>query len=189
MDNAITPERGAGWVRAWLLLIALMVYAMILVGGATRLTDSGLSITEWKPITGAIPPLSADHWAEEFQKYREYTAEYQLQNKGMSLEEFKFIYWWEWGHRLLGRLIGVVFILPFLVFWAMGFTTPKLRLRLWGLFALGGLQGFIGWWMVSSGVGDTTRLDVCALSSHDPFHARLSHYWRLYLGVAGSERD
>ena len=158
--KGIRPEHGAGAVRAWLLVIAALVYAMILVGGVTRLTDSGLSITEWKPVTGAIPPLNGEDWASEFEKYKTQTDEYKLQNKGMSLSEFKFIYYWEWGHRLLGRLVGVVFLIPFLAFWAMGYTTPKLRRRLWALFALGGLQGFIGWWMVSSGVGDTSRVDV-----------------------------
>ena len=162
LSISVIPDKGAGAVRIWLLIVAAMVYGMILIGGATRLTDSGLSITEWKPITGALPPLSAEHWAEEFNKYREFTAEYRLQNKGMSLDEFKVIYWWEWGHRLLGRLVGVVFLAPFLVFWALGCTTPKLRRRLWGLFALGGLQGAIGWWMVSSGVGDTDLTDVAA---------------------------
>lgn len=158
--SGLIPPKGTGAVRAWLLIIAAMVYAMILVGGATRLTDSGLSITEWKPVTGALPPISAEHWDEEFDKYRAATAEYRLQNKGMSLAEFKQIYWWEWGHRLLGRLVGLVFLLPFLAFWALGWTTPKLRRRLWALFFLGGLQGAIGWWMVSSGVGETDRVDV-----------------------------
>ena len=156
----LRPVRGAEAVRIWLLVIAAFVYAMILVGGATRLTDSGLSITEWKPVTGVLPPLDAEAWAEEFQKYKDLTAEYALQNKGMSLAEFKQIFWWEWGHRLLGRFVGVVFLLPFLAFWALGWTTAGLRTRLWGVFALGGLQGFIGWWMGSSGVGGTTRVDV-----------------------------
>ncbi|MBI1339701.1 heme A synthase [bacterium] len=152
--------RGAAAVRVWLLVIALLVYAMILVGGATRLTDSGLSITEWKPITGAVPPLSDADWMSEFDKYRSQTAEYRDQNAGMSLAEFQYIYWWEWGHRQLGRLIGVVFLIPFAVFWLRGFLTPALRGRLLILFSLGGLQAAIGWWMVSSGVGDTDRLDV-----------------------------
>jgi heme a synthase len=133
---------------------------MIAVGGLTRLTDSGLSITEWRPVTGALPPMSAEAWDAEFQKYRE-IPEYQLQNKGMSLEEFKVIYWWEWGHRQLGRLIGLV--------WAGGLHRLCGRAadpdRLDGaallLGALGGLQGAIGWWMVSSGLsGD--RVDVAS---------------------------
>jgi cytochrome c oxidase assembly protein subunit 15 len=156
----LTPQRGARAVRLWLLGIALMVYAMILVGGATRLTDSGLSITEWRPVTGVLPPFSEAEWRAEFEKYRQGTAEYRLQNAGMSLDEFKPIYWWEWGHRLLGRVIGVAFLLPLLAFWALGWTTARLRARLFLLFALGGLQGFVGWWMVASGVGDTDRVDV-----------------------------
>ena len=161
-DDPIRAETGVNAVRLWLLLIALLVYAMILVGGATRLTDSGLSITEWKPVTGALPPLSDSDWVSEFEKYRADTAEYRLQNHGMSMEEFKFIYWWEWGHRLLGRIVGVAFLFPFLAFWALGWTTPRLRKRLCALFLLGGLQGAIGWWMVASGVGDTDRVDVAA---------------------------
>lgn len=160
VEAPLAPPRGAGAVRAWLIVIAAMVYAMILVGGATRLTDSGLSITEWRPITGALPPLSDADWAVEFEKYRTSTAEYRDQNAGMSLEAFKVIYWWEWGHRQLGRLIGVVFLLPFAWFWARGCTTPALRTRLFVLLGLGGLQAAIGWWMVSSGVGDTDLVDV-----------------------------
>lgn len=143
-------------VGAWLLVVAVLVVVMILVGGATRLTDSGLSITEWRPVTGAIPPLSQADWAQEFAKYQA-TTEYQVQNQGMSLSDFQTIYWWEWGHRLLGRLIGLVYALPFLVFWLMG----RLQGRFWAclsLLALGGLQGFVGWWMVQSGL--TERLDV-----------------------------
>ena len=161
-STEIRPERGAGAVRLWLLAIAALVYAMVLVGGATRLTDSGLSITEWRPVTGAIPPLDAADWQAEFDKYKVGTAEYRYVNEGMTLSEFKSIYWWEWAHRLLGRLIGIAFLLPMLAFWALGWTTPRLRRRLWGLFGLGGLQGFVGWWMVSSGVGDTTLVDVAA---------------------------
>ena len=141
----------------WLLVIAAMVSAMILVGGATRLTDSGLSITEWRPVTGAVPPLTEAGWQRELELYRS-TTEYQMQNRGMSLSEFQFIYWWEWGHRFLGRMIGLVFALPLLFFWVRGMIPDRLKLPLLGLFALGGLQGAIGWWMVSSGLVD--RLDV-----------------------------
>ncbi|MBR9826319.1 MAG: heme A synthase [Alphaproteobacteria bacterium] len=144
-------------VSTWLFIVAGFICLMILIGGATRLTDSGLSITEWKPISGAIPPITAQDWAEEFDLYRE-TTEYQEQNRGMSLEEFQFIFWWEWGHRQLGRLIGLVFAVPMLFFWLRGDLTARLKPRLLGLFALGGLQGAIGWWMVASGLVD--RLDV-----------------------------
>src|SRR5690554_5330932 len=127
------PDRG---VAAWLFAICALVAAMILVGGATRLTDSGLSITEWDFVKGVTPPATAERWAEEFALYQR-TTEYQQQNRGMSLAEFQSIYWWEWGHRFLGKLIGVVFALPFLFFWLTG----RLKGRFWpvlGLFALGG---------------------------------------------------
>jgi cytochrome c oxidase assembly protein subunit 15 len=149
--------RAAGWIKGWLIVVALLVYLMVLVGGATRLTDSGLSIVEWKPVTGVVPPFSEADWQGELEKYRS-TTEYQLQNRGMSLDEFKVIYLWEWGHRVLGRLIGLAFALPALAFWALGWTTPKLRRRAGVLFLLGGLQGAVGWWMVYSGLSG--RLDV-----------------------------
>ena len=155
---AISPD-AARWMRIWLIVIGLMVYAMILIGGATRLTDSGLSITEWEPIKGALPPLSEAAWHTEFDKYRG-TAEYQLQNKGMSLAEFQYIYWWEWAHRLFGRLIGLVAVGGFVWFAVKRWMTRDLALKFIGLIALGGLQGAIGWWMVSSGIGETTRVDV-----------------------------
>ncbi|MFP4518277.1 MAG: COX15/CtaA family protein [Oceanicaulis sp.] len=141
----------------WLVIVSAFVCAMILVGGATRLTDSGLSITEWRPVTGAIPPLTAQGWETELEKYRQ-IPEYQEQNRGMSMSEFQFIYWWEWGHRQLGRTLGLVYFIPFVFFLAKGIAPKRLRPRLWILFALGGLQGAIGWWMVSSGL--TERLDV-----------------------------
>lgn len=144
-------------VRLWLYVMAVLVAAMVFVGGATRLTDSGLSITEWKPITGAIPPLSQADWYQEFEKYKQ-IPEYHYVNKGMSLAQFKTIYWWEWGHRFLGRFMGVAFLLPFLCFAFMGrigrSDYPKMAL----LFLLGGLQGAIGWWMVASGL--INRVDV-----------------------------
>ncbi|MEL7452398.1 MAG: COX15/CtaA family protein [Pseudomonadota bacterium] len=147
------------WIRGWLIVIGLMVYAMILIGGATRLTDSGLSITEWSPLRGALPPMGEAAWAELFEKYKT-TSEYKLQNRGMSLAEFQYIFWWEWGHRLFGRLIGLVAIAGFVLFWARGWLSRALSLRLLLLISLGGLQGFIGWWMVASGIGETARVDV-----------------------------
>lgn len=151
----IWPPRDR-WVGAWLLVVAAFVVAMILVGGATRLTDSGLSITEWDLAKGLVPPLSDARWAEEFQLYQR-TMEYQTQNFGMTLSEFKQIYWWEWGHRFLGKVIGVVFALPALFFLVTG--RLRGRFRVTGLlFLLGATQGAIGWWMVTSGLFD--RLDV-----------------------------
>ncbi|MFN3214726.1 MAG: COX15/CtaA family protein [Henriciella sp.] len=158
MPDATSPI-AARWIQRWLIVIGLMVYAMILIGGATRLTDSGLSITEWAPIKGALPPLSEAAWLSEFEKYKA-TAEFQQQNYNMTLSEFQFIYWWEWGHRLFGRLIGLVAIGGFIWFAAMRWLSKKWAARLGVLIALGGLQGFIGWWMVASGVGETDRLDV-----------------------------
>ena len=158
MPDATSPV-AARWMQRWLILIGLMVYAMILIGGATRLTDSGLSITEWAPIKGSLPPLSEVAWLSEFEKYKT-TAEFQQQNYNMTMAEFQFIYWWEWGHRLFGRLIGLVAIGGFLWFAAMRWMSKKWAMRLGILIALGGLQGFIGWWMVASGIGETDRLDV-----------------------------
>lgn len=138
-------------VRTWLYVLAALVIAMVAVGGATRLTGSGLSITEWKPVTGAIPPLTEQAWMAEFEKYRQ-ISQYELVNKGMTLSEFKFIYAWEWGHRQLGRLIGLVFFLPLLFFWLRGTIKGRLVLTLLGIGALGGLQGAVGWIMVASGL-------------------------------------
>jgi cytochrome c oxidase assembly protein subunit 15 len=144
-------------IRLWLWAMAALVVLMVLVGGATRLTDSGLSIVEWRPVTGTLPPLSEADWNAEFAKYRT-SSEYELVNKGMTLDAFKRIYWWEWGHRLLGRLIGIAFVLPLLFFHLRGWVPPRLKWRLWLILALGGLQGAIGWWMVASGL--VGRVDV-----------------------------
>ena len=156
-DGAPTKAHHAKALRLWLGGLALLLVAMILVGGATRLTDSGLSITEWKPVTGVIPPLSDSAWQEAFDAYRK-IPEYLELKRGMSLDQFKTIYWWEWGHRFLGRLIGVAFLLPFLAFWIVGYIPRALLPRLAGLFVLGGLQGTVGWYMVKSGL--VTRVDV-----------------------------
>lgn len=151
-----TPERLRP-VRIWLYAVALLVLMMVALGGITRLTDSGLAITTWQPISGTIPPLSPADWVAEFSAYQA-IPEYQLQNRGMTLEEFKLIYWWEWAHRFLGRVIGVAFAVPFLVFLAQRRFSWRLAGPLAALFVLGGLQGAIGWWMVSSGL--TQRVDV-----------------------------
>jgi cytochrome c oxidase assembly protein subunit 15 len=160
------PKGARRGIRLWLVALFLLVATMIAVGGLTRLTDSGLSITEWRPVTGALPPMNAEAWDEEFQKYRA-IPEYQLQNKGMSLEEFKVIYWWEWGHRQLGRVIGLVWAVGFIGFAVARQIPPGWTGRLLLLGALGGLQGAIGWWMVSSGLGGQ-RLDVASyrLATH-----------------------
>jgi cytochrome c oxidase assembly protein subunit 15 len=152
-------------VRIWLWIVAAMVVAMVLVGGATRLTESGLSITEWKPVTGALPPLSTSAWEGEFAKYRE-IPQYKEVNRGMSLSEFKTIYFWEWGHRLLGRLIGIVFAVPLLVFWWRGNLTREFAPKLVVLFLLGGLQGAIGWWMVASGLTERVSVAPYRLAVH-----------------------
>ena len=144
-------------VRTWLWCVAALVFLMVLVGGATRLTDSGLSITEWRPITGIVPPLTTQGWEAELEKYRQ-IPEYQRINRGMSMAEFQFIYWWEWGHRFLGRIIGFAFVVPLIWFAARKALPPGAMPKLIGLLALGGLQGFIGWWMVASGL--TERVDV-----------------------------
>jgi cytochrome c oxidase assembly protein subunit 15 len=152
-------------IANWLLAVASLVFLMVVVGGITRLTESGLSITEWKPITGVIPPLTEADWQEAFRKYQQ-IPEYQLINQGMSLAQFKFIFFWEWVHRLLGRVIGLAFAVPLLWF-AMQRAIPKgYGLRLVALLALGGLQGAIGWWMVASGLVDRTDVSHYRLATH-----------------------
>ncbi len=147
------PDQAAAMarLRLWLAIMALLVFAMVLVGGTTRLTDSGLSITEWRPFMGAMPPLSDAAWAIEFEKYRQ-IPQYQLLNKGMSLGEFKFIYWWEWGHRQFGRFIGFAWFVPLLWFAWKGTVRGRLLVTLAVIGALGGLQAGIGWLMVHSGL-------------------------------------
>jgi heme a synthase len=155
-----------GAIRLWLMLLFALVMVMIAVGGLTRLTDSGLSITEWKPFAGAMPPLDGATWASEFEKYRA-SPEYLLQNKGMSLTEFQFIYWWEWGHRQLGRVIGLVWALGFVGFLVSRKIPSGWTGRLLLIGALGGLQGAIGWWMVASGLtGDAVDVKSYRLATH-----------------------
>jgi len=152
-------------VGAWLWCVAALVFAMVLVGGATRLTQSGLSIVEWQPVTGVVPPLDAADWQAAFEKYQA-IPQYQRVNRGMSLGEFKTIYWWEWGHRLLGRLIGVVFLVPFLWFLWRGWVDRRLGLALGGIFALGAVQGAVGWWMVASGLTERVSVSQYRLAFH-----------------------
>lgn len=149
--KAFARPRGDVLVRAWLIGLALLVVLMVAVGGATRLTGSGLSITEWRPVTGAIPPLTDQAWLEAFAKYRQ-IPQYELLNSGLTLAEFKFIYWWEWSHRQLGRLIGLVFFVPLVWFWLKGRLRGKLAAALLGIGCLGALQGAVGWIMVASGL-------------------------------------
>ena len=157
--------RDRALVRRWLYSVLAVLLVLVLVGGATRLTDSGLSITEWKPIHGTIPPLNATQWEEEFAKYRE-IPEYQYVNKGMSLAEFKVIYWWEWGHRFLARAVGLLFALPLAWFWFTGRLERVLKPRLLALLALGGSQGAVGWWMVASGLTERTDVSQYRLAVH-----------------------
>lgn len=152
-------------VAVWLLAVAVLVLAMVVVGGATRLTDSGLSITEWKPVTGAIPPMGEEAWRTEFAKYQQ-IPQYQQVNRGMSLAAFKTIYWWEWAHRLLGRLVGAAFAIPFVVFLIRREIPRRLIWRCGALLALGGLQGLVGWWMVASGLAGRVSVAPERLATH-----------------------
>ncbi len=152
-------------VRAWLFAVAALLVGMIVLGGATRLTQSGLSITEWKPIHGVIPPLSDTEWQEEFAKYQQ-IPEYQVLNRGMSLDGFKTLFWWEWSHRLLGRLIGFAVALPLVFFWVTGRIERRLVPRIVALLVLGGLQGALGWWMVASGLAVRTDVSQYRLAAH-----------------------
>jgi len=145
--------------------VAGLVFAMVLVGGATRLTESGLSIVEWKPVTGAIPPVGEAEWQAQFAKYKT-IPQYERLNRGMTLDEFKVIYWWEWGHRLLGRLIGAAFLLPFLWFLWRRSIDLRLGLALAGIFALGAVQGVVGWWMVASGLTERVSVSQYRLAFH-----------------------
>ena len=152
-------------VRAWLFSVAALIAIMVLVGGATRLTESGLSIVEWKPVTGALPPLDQAQWEQAFEAYRQ-IPQYRQLNAGMTLSEFKTIFWWEWSHRLLGRVIGVVYLLPFLYFLWRGGMGSELKRRLWLIFGLGALQGAVGWWMVASGLSERIEVSQYRLATH-----------------------
>jgi cytochrome c oxidase assembly protein subunit 15 len=152
-------------VAVWLFATAALVFGLVIVGGATRLTGSGLSITEWKPLRGVIPPLSAADWADEFQRYQA-TFQYRSLNAGMTLAAFKGIYWWEWTHRLLARVVGFVFFAPLAVFLALRQLPRRLIWRCVVLFALGGLQGLVGWWMVVSGLEGRIAVAPERLATH-----------------------
>ena len=163
--DVVREDRNRRAVRYWLGFVLLALFCLVLVGGATRLTNSGLSITEWKPIHGVVPPLNAAEWQEEFELYQRIPQATEL-NKGMTVEEFKTIFWWEWAHRLIARGIGVIFALPLLFFWATGRVERRLRWPLVGILALGGFQGAIGWWMVSSGLSARTDVSQYRLATH-----------------------
>lgn len=160
--TSMPVRRAVGW---WLLAIALLVAAMVTLGGLTRLTGSGLSITEWKPISGVIPPLSEQAWQAEFTNYQK-IPQYWRENRGMTLAEFKGIFWWEWAHRLLGRLVGVAFFLPFVGFAVAGAIPRRDWPRMVLLFGLGGLQGAVGWWMVQSGLETRVAVSQYRLAIH-----------------------
>jgi len=156
---------GNGPIRWWLIALAALIAIMVLVGGATRLTESGLSIVEWKPVAGTLPPLTEAEWAQVFEGYKA-IPQYREFNAGMSLAEFKIIFWWEWSHRLLGRVIGVVYLLPFLWFLWRGVLNAELKRRLWLIFGLGALQGVVGWWMVASGLSQRVEVSQYRLATH-----------------------
>jgi cytochrome c oxidase assembly protein subunit 15 len=162
--SSVTPSRRRA-VRLWLLVVAGLMVVTLLVGGATRLTESGLSIVEWKPVTGIMPPLDEGTWQTEFDKYQA-IPQYRELNHGMSLDEFKTIYWWEWTHRLLARVVGAAFLLPFLWFLWQGSIEPALRRRLWTIFGFGAALGAVGWWMVSSGLSDRVSVSQYRLAFH-----------------------
>jgi len=162
---AVAPVPARRAIAAWLFVCCALVFAMVVVGGVTRLTHSGLSITEWQPIVGTLPPLSADAWQQAFAKYQA-TPEYREINRGMSLAEFKGIFWWEYFHRLLGRAIGVVFLLPYLGFLVRRRIPPGFAAPLFGVFLLGGAQGALGWYMVKSGLVDDPRVSQFRLTAH-----------------------
>jgi len=152
-------------VRIWLYGLAAFVLLIVVVGGITRLTDSGLSITSWKPISGTIPPLNEADWHAEFEAYKQ-IPQYQVNNTWMSLDDFKYIFFWEWLHRLLARMLGVVFLVPFTVFLIQKRFNAQLAWPLFGLFVLGGFQGALGWWMVSSGLSELTSVSQYRLAAH-----------------------
>lgn len=176
-------------MRIWLVCLGLLVVAMIIVGGATRLTDSGLSITEWQLITGIVPPVNEIQWQAAFAKYQQ-IPEFALINPDMTLAGFKLIYWWEWAHRFLGRIVGIVFVAPYLVFLLGRRIGPALNVRLLIILAMGGLQGGLGWFMVSSGLVDRVDVSQYRLAAHLglAFLILAVIAWT-YLGVSGPPVD
>ena len=170
LQHALAPPRAFAatnvqLVRGWLILVAALVFAMVMVGGATRLTESGLSITQWKPITGVVPPLNAADWQAEFSRYQQ-IPQYAEMNAGMTLDGFKTIFWWEWSHRLLARALGLVFIVPTVFFWATGRLKGRLGARVGLATGLLALEPIVGWWMVSSGLSQRTEVAQERLALH-----------------------
>jgi len=159
------PKPRPGALSIWLLAVEALIFLMVMVGGITRLTESGLSMVRWEPISGAIPPLDEADWQREFDHYRA-TPQYQVNNSGMTLADFKTIFFWEYVHRLLGRLIGLAFFLPLLWFWWRREIPPGYGWKLGGLLALGALQGVVGWWMVASGLIDVPEVSHIRLAVH-----------------------
>ena len=191
MRNAISADNRA--ISRWLIACAAMVFLIVVVGGITRLTRSGLSIVEWKPIAGTLPPIGEAEWNAEFAKYRE-TPEYKLVNKGMQLAEFKNIFWWEYIHRVIARLIGVVFLFPFLYFLIRRKIHGRLGIKLAFIFLLGGLQGFVGWYMVKSGLVKDPHVSHLRLMTHLMlavllYTLLLSTAWQLRLGARNDQKN
>ncbi|CAN3357571.1 heme A synthase Cox15p [Diutina catenulata] len=177
----VIASRKVGW---WLVGTSTLVFAIVVIGGLTRLTESGLSITEWRPITGSLPPRGEEGWMEEFNKYKE-SPEFKQLNSHITLDEFKFIYNMEWGHRLLGRGIGLFFVLPALFFWRTRQFGPHVGKRVLGLTGLLGLQGFIGWWMVKSGLDEDELADRRSMPTVSQYRltTHLGAAFAMYLGV------
>ncbi len=176
-------------IAIWLLVCCAMVFAMVVVGGVTRLTDSGLSIVEWQPIVGTMPPITQQDWDVLLEKYRA-TPQYQKINKGMSVDEFKSIFWWEYFHRVLGRLIGLAFFVPFVYFLLKKQINRSLGIKLAGIFILGGLQGFMGWYMVMSGLVNDPHVSQYRLTAHLglAFVIFAAMFW-VALGLLSPERE
>jgi cytochrome c oxidase assembly protein subunit 15 len=196
MANIINPQASDKTNRQisyWLFFVAFFILLMVAVGGLTRLTESGLSITEWKPIHGAIPPLNETEWLEEFELYKR-IPEYQQINKGMSLEQFKTIFWWEYFHRLLGRLVGLVFFVPFAYFLVKGALSRKLKIKFTFFLLLGGAQGFMGWYMVQSGLSERVDVSHYRLAAHLGlalllFVLLLSNAFKLYFSTCAKQPE
>ena len=168
MTDAASPAANRRAVAVWLYVVAALMVLTLLIGGATRLTESGLSIVEWKPVTGVIPPISDAQWQEEFAKYQN-IPQYRELNRGMTLDGFKIIYWWEWTHRLAARVVGAAFLLPFLWFLWRGAIERGLQARLWTIFGAGAALGAVGWWMVSSGLSERVSVSQYRLAFHLTF--------------------